>query len=51
MSAVDVSFASPAQREEPTKWEQLFFPFLIVGAPPQAMGTRIWTIEYCSARR
>src|SRR6185312_16458245 len=21
--------------EEPTKWEQLFFPFPIVGAPPQ----------------
>jgi hypothetical protein len=30
--------ASPAvlaQTEEPTKWEQLFFPFPIVGAPPQ----------------
>jgi hypothetical protein len=24
-----------AQDEEPTKWEQLFFPFPIVGAPPQ----------------
>jgi hypothetical protein len=24
-----------AQEEEPTKWEQLFFPFPIVGAPPQ----------------
>jgi hypothetical protein len=24
-----------AQSEEPTKWEQLFFPFPIVGAPPQ----------------
>ena len=24
-----------AQGEEPTKWEQLFFPFPIVGAPPQ----------------
>ncbi|MGD0674405.1 MAG: hypothetical protein ABSC94_03250 [Polyangiaceae bacterium] len=28
------SWAS-AQGEEPTKWEQLFFPFPIVGAPPQ----------------
>src|ERR1700733_7382719 len=29
--------ASPAaaQEDEPTKWEQLFFPFPIVGAPPQ----------------
>jgi hypothetical protein len=24
-----------AQEEEPTQWEQLFFPFPIVGAPPQ----------------
>jgi hypothetical protein len=24
-----------AQGEEPTKWEELFFPFPIVGAPPQ----------------
>ncbi len=27
--------AASAQGEEPTKWEQLFFPFPIVGAPPQ----------------
>ena len=27
--------AASAQEEEPTKWEQLFFPFPIVGAPPQ----------------
>jgi hypothetical protein len=32
-----VAASSPcaAQDEEPTKWEQLFFPFPIVGAPPQ----------------
>ncbi len=30
-----VSGAAEAQEEEPTKWEQLFFPFPIVGAPPQ----------------
>ena len=32
-----VAAPSPAsaQEEEPTKWEQLFFPFPIVGAPPQ----------------
>src|SRR5580704_6773013 len=24
-----------AQGDEPTKWEQMFFPFPIVGAPPQ----------------
>jgi hypothetical protein len=29
------SSAASAQEEEPTKWEQLFFPFPIVGAPPQ----------------
>jgi hypothetical protein len=29
------SSAAPAQEEEPKKWEQLFFPFPIVGAPPQ----------------
>jgi hypothetical protein len=27
--------AASAQSDEPTKWEQLFFPFPIVGAPPQ----------------
>ncbi len=27
--------AASAQTEEPAKWEQLFFPFPIVGAPPQ----------------
>lgn len=27
--------AAAAQDEEPSKWEQLFFPFPIVGAPPQ----------------
>jgi hypothetical protein len=27
--------AATAQEDEPTKWEQLFFPFPIVGAPPQ----------------
>lgn len=26
---------SAAQNDQPTKWEQLFFPFPIVGAPPQ----------------
>jgi hypothetical protein len=30
-----MSSAAWAQEEEPTKWEQLFFPFPIVGAPPQ----------------
>jgi hypothetical protein len=32
-----VATASPADEEQeaPTKWEQLFFPFPIVGAPPQ----------------
>jgi hypothetical protein len=29
------SSVAGAQAEEPTKWEQLFFPFPIVGAPPQ----------------
>jgi hypothetical protein len=35
--AVGVSHSAEAsaQEEEPTKWEQLFFPFPIVGAPPQ----------------
>ena len=35
---VAVEAASPAasaQEEAPTQWEQLFFPFPIVGAPPQ----------------
>jgi hypothetical protein len=27
--------SASGQEEEPTKWEQLFFPFPIVGAPPQ----------------
>ena len=27
--------SAAAQEDEPTKWEQLFFPFPIVGAPPQ----------------
>jgi hypothetical protein len=30
-----VSTSASAQEDEPTKWEQLFFPFPIVGAPPQ----------------
>ena len=30
-----VATPASAQEEEPTKWEQLFFPFPIVGAPPQ----------------
>lgn len=37
-AAVAVLFASTGARAdegEPTKWEQLFFPFPIVGAPPQ----------------
>jgi hypothetical protein len=33
--AVALSSPAAAQGEEPTKWEQLFFPFPIVGAPPQ----------------
>lgn len=36
MVALAVTTApAAAQEEEPTKWEQLFFPFPIVGAPPQ----------------
>ncbi len=38
MVVTALGIASPtasAQEEEPTKWEQLFFPFPIVGAPPQ----------------
>jgi hypothetical protein len=35
MALVASSSAAPAQEEEPKKWEQLFFPFPIVGAPPQ----------------
>jgi hypothetical protein len=27
--------AASAQEDQPTKWEELFFPFPIVGAPPQ----------------
>jgi len=27
--------SASAQQDEPTRWEQLFFPFPIVGAPPQ----------------
>jgi hypothetical protein len=30
-----LSLPASAQEDEPTKWEQLFFPFPIVGAPPQ----------------
>ncbi|HEX3344651.1 MAG TPA: hypothetical protein VHS09_08755 [Polyangiaceae bacterium] len=33
--AVVASSGEVAAEEEPTKWEQLFFPFPIVGAPPQ----------------
>lgn len=29
------SRSASAQEDEPTKWEQLFFPFPIVGAAPQ----------------
>jgi hypothetical protein len=32
---VAAAWSASAQEEEPTKWEQLFFPFPIVGAPPQ----------------
>jgi hypothetical protein len=40
VAAIAIAFVLPssvasAQEEEPTKWEQLFFPFPIVGAPPQ----------------
>ncbi len=34
-SIVSATSTASAQEEEPTKWEQLFFPFPIVGAPPQ----------------
>jgi hypothetical protein len=35
VAVVATSWAASAQEDEPTKWEQLFFPFPIVGAPPQ----------------
>ena len=35
LALVAATSAASAQDEEPTKWEQLFFPFPIVGAPPQ----------------
>jgi hypothetical protein len=35
VALVVTSSAASAQEDEPTKWEQLFFPFPIVGAPPQ----------------
>jgi len=35
ITLVLVPSASAAQEEEPKKWEELFFPFPIVGAPPQ----------------
>ncbi len=35
IALVAATSAASAQDEEPTKWEQLFFPFPIVGAPPQ----------------
>ncbi len=35
LAVVETAAPSAAQKEEPTKWEQLFFPFPIVGAPPQ----------------
>jgi len=35
LALVVASAVASAQEEEPKKWEQLFFPFPIVGAPPQ----------------
>ncbi|MGO8993789.1 MAG: hypothetical protein ACLQVI_10710, partial [Polyangiaceae bacterium] len=35
LALVLASSSAPAQDEEPKKWEELFFPFPIVGAPPQ----------------
>ena len=35
VASVAVCANEAAADEEPTKWEQLFFPFPIVGAPPQ----------------
>ncbi len=38
VAAIGVCSSSPAradEEQEPTEWEQLFFPFPIVGAPPQ----------------
>lgn len=34
-SILGAALPASAQEDEPTKWEQLFFPFPIVGAPPQ----------------